>query len=160
MDPGAFIVAFRSSKLDLAGEIDAVDDVLEGLGGDGELMPLVIVQRHGDAADNAVAANDRRHGDGQIGQAVLAHHKRGDGQNGLLVAHDGSADALNGHGDAVVGGVLLLDDGVGGVLDVLGDALLGGLMLQVAVKLAEGVQRNASNLSAGPSSESPCSPMT
>ena len=45
-------------------------------------------------------------------------------QNGLLIAHDGSADALNGHGDAVVGGVLLLDDGVGGVLDVLGDALL------------------------------------
>ena len=114
-------------------------------------MLLVIVQRHGDAADNAVAANDGRHGDGKIGQAVLAHHERGDGQNGLFIAHDGSADALNGHGDAVVGGVLLLDDGVGGVLDVLGDALLGSLMLQMAVKLAEGVQRNAGNLSAGPS---------
>ena len=72
MDPDAFIVAFRSSELDLAGEIDAVDDVLEGLGGDGELMLLVIVQRHGDAADNAVAANDGRHGDGKIGQAILA----------------------------------------------------------------------------------------
>ena len=47
--------------------------------------------------------------------------------------------------------MLLLDDGVGGVLDVLGDALLGSLMLQVAVKLAEGVQRHAGNLSAGPS---------
>ena len=47
--------------------------------------------------------------------------------------------------------MLLLDDGVGGVLDVLGDALLGSLMLQMAVKLAEGVQRNAGNLSAGPS---------
>ena len=47
--------------------------------------------------------------------------------------------------------MLLLDDGVGGVLDVLGDALLGGFVLQVAVKLAEGVQRNAGNLSAGPS---------
>ena len=46
--------------------------------------------------------------------------------------------------------MLLLDDGVGGVLDVLGDALLGSLMLQVAVKLAEGVQRHAGNLSAGP----------
>ena len=43
VDPDAFIVAFRSSELDLAGEIDAVDDVLEGLGGDGELMLLVIV---------------------------------------------------------------------------------------------------------------------
>ena len=69
--PDAFIVAFRSSELDLAGEIDAVDDVLEGLGGDGELMLLVVVQRHGDAADNAVAANDGRHGDGKIGQAIL-----------------------------------------------------------------------------------------
>ena len=48
MDPDAFIVAFRSSELDLAGEVDAVDDVLEGLGGGGELMLLVIVQRHGD----------------------------------------------------------------------------------------------------------------
>ena len=47
--------------------------------------------------------------------------------------------------------MLLLDDGVGGVLDVLGDALLGSLMLQVAVKLTESVQRNAGNLSAGPS---------
>ena len=46
--------------------------------------------------------------------------------------------------------MLLLDDGVGGVLDVLGNALLGSLMLQVAVKLAEGVQRHAGNLSAGP----------
>ena len=114
-------------------------------------MLLVIVQRHGDAADNAVAANDGRHGDGKIGQAVLAHHERGNGQNGLLVTHDGSADTLDGHGDAIVGGVLLLDDGVGGVLDVLGDALLGSLMLQMTVKLAEGVQRNAGNLSAGPS---------
>ena len=162
MDPDAFIVAFRSSELDLAGEVDAVDDVLEGLGGGGELMLLVIVQRHGDAADDAVAANDRRHGDGQIGQAILAHHERGNGQNGLLIAHDSGADALDGHGDAVVGGVLLLDDGVGGVLDVLGDTLLGSLVLQMTVKLAEGVQRNASNLSAGPSDklESPCSPMT
>ena len=47
--------------------------------------------------------------------------------------------------------MLLLDDGVGRVLDVLGDALLGSLMLQMTVKLAEGVQRNAGNLSAGPS---------
>ena len=47
--------------------------------------------------------------------------------------------------------MLLLDDGVGGVLDVLGNTLLGGFVLQVAVKLAEGVQRNAGNLSAGPS---------
>ena len=47
--------------------------------------------------------------------------------------------------------MLLLDDGVGGVLDVLGDTLLGGFVLQVAVKLAEGAQRNAGNLSAGPS---------
>ena len=153
VDPDAFIVAFRSGELDLAGEVDAADDVLEGLRRGGELMLLVVVQRHGDAADNAVAANDGRHGDGKIGQAVLAHHERGDGQNGLFIAHDGSADALNGHGDAVVGSVLLLDDGVGGVLDVLGDALLGSLMLQMAVKLAEGVQRNAGNLSAGPSDE-------
>ena len=71
MDPGAFIVACYSNKPYLAGEIDAVDDVLEGLGGDGELMLLVVVQRHGDAADNAVAANDGRHGDGKIGQAIL-----------------------------------------------------------------------------------------
>ena len=77
--PDAFIVAFRSRELDLAGEVDAVDDVLEGLGGDGELMLLVIVQRHGDAADDAVAANDGRHGDGKIGQAILAHHEPGDG---------------------------------------------------------------------------------
>ena len=42
MDPDAFIVAFRSSELDLAGEVDAVDDVLEGIGGDGELMLLVV----------------------------------------------------------------------------------------------------------------------
>ena len=49
--------------------------------------------------------------------------------------------------------MLLLDDGVGGVLDVLGDALLGSLMLQMTVKLAEGVQRNAGNLGAGPSDE-------
>ena len=125
MDPGAFIVACCSNEPHLAGEVDAVDDVLEGLCRGGELMLLAIVQRHGDAADDAVAANDRRHGDGKIGQAILAHHERGNGQNGLLIAHDGSADALNGHGDAVVGGVLLLDDGVGGVLDVLGDALLG-----------------------------------
>ena len=95
MGPDAFIVAFRSSELDLAGKVDAVDNVLEGLCGDGELMLLVIVQRHGNAADNAVATNDRRHGDGQIGQAVLAHHERGDGQNGLLVTHDGSADAVS-----------------------------------------------------------------
>ena len=47
--------------------------------------------------------------------------------------------------------MLLLNDGVGGVLDVLGDTLLGGFVLQVAVKRAEGVQRNAGNLSAGPS---------
>ena len=47
--------------------------------------------------------------------------------------------------------MLLLDDGVGGVLNVLGDTLLGSLVLQMTVKLAEGVQRNASNLSAGPS---------
>ena len=114
-------------------------------------MLLVIVQRHGNAADDAVATNDRRHGDGQIGQAVFAHHERGDRQNGLFIAHDGSADAFNGHSDTVVGGVLLLDDGVGRVLDVLGDALLGSLMLQMTVKLAEGVQRHAGNLSAGPS---------
>ena len=87
-------------------------------------MLLVIVQRHGDAADDAVATNDGRHGDSKIGQAILAHHERGDGQNGLLIAHDGSADALDGHGNAIVGSVLLLDDGVGGVLDVLGDTLL------------------------------------
>ena len=130
MGSDAFIVAFRSSELDLAGEVDAVDDVLEGLGGGGELMLLVIVQRHGNAADNAVATNNGRHGDGKIGQAILAHHERGNGQNGLLIAHDSGADALNGHGDAVVGGVLLLDDGVGGVLDVLGDALLGGFVLR------------------------------
>ena len=86
MDPDAFIVAFRSSELDLAGEVDAVDDVLKGLCRDGELMLLVIVQRHGNAANDAVAANDRRHGDGQIGQAVLAHHERGDRQNGLLAS--------------------------------------------------------------------------
>ena len=30
MDSDAFIVAFRSRELDLAGEVDAVDDVLEG----------------------------------------------------------------------------------------------------------------------------------
>ena len=65
VDPDAFIVAFRSSELDLAGEVDAVDDVLEGLCRDGELMLLVIVQRHGDAADDGVAANDGRHGDGE-----------------------------------------------------------------------------------------------
>ena len=70
-----FIVACCPKELDLAGEVDAVDDVLEGLGGGGELMLLVIVQRHGYAADNAIAANDRRHGDGQIGQAILAHHE-------------------------------------------------------------------------------------
>ena len=114
-------------------------------------MLLVIVQRHGDAADNAIAADDGRHGDGQIGQAILAHHERGDRQHGLLIAHNSGADTLNGHGNAIVGCVLLLDDGVGGVLDVLGDTLLGSLVLQMTVKLAEGVQRHASNLSAGPS---------
>ena len=49
--------------------------------------------------------------------------------------------------------MLLLDDGVGGVLDVLGDTLLGSLVLQMAVKLAEGAQRHAGNLGAGPSDE-------
>ena len=80
MDPDAFIVACCLNEPNLAGEVDAIDDVLEGPCRGGELMLLVIIQRHGDAADNAVAANDGRHGDGKIGQAVLAHHERGNGR--------------------------------------------------------------------------------
>ena len=150
VDRTPFIVACCPKELDLAGEVDAVDDVLEGLGGGGKLMLLVIVQRDGDAADNAVAANDSRHGDGEIGQAILAHHERGDGQNGLFIAHDGSADALNGHSDAVVGGALLLNDLVGAVLDLLRDVLLRLVVVVVAAHLAEIVQRNAGDVGAAP----------
>ena len=150
MGPGRLHCSLLANELVLAGEIDAVDDVLESLGRSGELALLGLVQRHGDAADNAVATDDGRHGDGQIGQAVLAHHERGDGQHGLLVTHDSGADTLNGHGNAVVGGVLLLDDGVGGVLDVLGDTLLGSLSGTPSTWALD----QATN------SESPCSPMT
>ena len=43
-------------------------------------------------------------------------YKRQHGQDGLLVAHDGLADALHRHGDAVVGGLLFRDDLVGACL--------------------------------------------
>ena len=53
--PGRLHCSLLANEPDLAGEIDAVDDVLEGLGRSGELALLGLVQRHGDAADNAVA---------------------------------------------------------------------------------------------------------
>ena len=48
----------------------------------------------------------------------------GDRKDGLFVADDGFADALDGHGDAVVGGTFTLDDLIGAVLDPFGDLLL------------------------------------
>ena len=90
-----------------------------------QLGELVLVQGDGHAALDAVAANDGGHGDSDILQTVLADHQARNGQNVLLVAHDGGAEALHGHGDSVVGCVLLVDDLVRSVLDLVSDALLG-----------------------------------
>ena len=60
MGPDAFVVACCLNEPNLAGKVDAVDNVLEGLCGGGELMLLVIVQRHGNAADDTVAVCSSR----------------------------------------------------------------------------------------------------
>ena len=83
-------------------------------------------------------------------QAVLAVDVVGNGENGLLISGDGLADALDRHGDAVVGGALLLDDLVSGVLHFLGDAVHVALMVGMAAQLAEIVERDAGDVRQAP----------
>ncbi len=71
-------------------------------------------------------------------------------ENRLLVSRDGLADALDGHGDAVVRRALLADDLVGGVAHVVGDAVHVALMVGMPAHLAEVRHRNARHVRQAP----------
>ena len=100
---------------------------------------------------HAVLTHHGGQAQGNALDAVIPVNHGGDGQDGMFIADNALADALDRHGHAVVGGALLLDDGVSAVLHFLIDLVSGGnVVVVVAPQLAELRQRQSAHIHAAP----------